>query len=190
MDYYEILQISPDASDVVVKAAYKALVKKFHPDNGNLGDAEKLKILNEAYSLLSNPDRRKEYDDSLRKRENLKVNKEKCSYQDKTESFYENDGDRDTDYEDTEEPMPSGKFRSVVHSFVQGVSREMQRNRQIEENAYYDGLSLDDYDLVRSYRNNYGLKRNGYARVLEERGFLERGDDGRLISTDKFKYYW
>lgn len=46
MDYYEILQNSPDASDIVVKAAYKAFVKKFHPDNGNEGDTEKLKVSN------------------------------------------------------------------------------------------------------------------------------------------------
>lgn len=48
----------------------------------------------------------------------------------------------------------------------------------------------DDFELVRAYKNNYGLKRSGYAQVLEERGFLERTEDGRFIPTEEFKYYW
>ena len=49
---------------------------------------------------------------------------------------------------------------------------------------------MDDFELVRAYKNNYGLKRSGYAPVLEERGFLERTKDGRFIPTEEFKYYW
>ncbi len=175
MNYYEILQISPEASDMVIKAAYKALVKQFHPDNGMVGDEEKLKLLNEAYSILSNIDSKRAYDESLKKKDESNT---ECDNNDRT--FEQNI------YNNTEYDEPSGIFSS----FVRGVSNEIQRNKQIEENAYYDGLKLCDYDLVHIYRNNYGLKRMGYARVLEERGLLRRTGDGRFVPTEEFKYYW
>ena len=37
-NYYEILEVKNDASDEVIKAAYKALIKKYHPDNGEIQD--------------------------------------------------------------------------------------------------------------------------------------------------------
>ena len=63
-DYFEILQISPAASDEVIKAAYKSLVKKYHPDNGKKEEfdaEEKMKAINEAYEILTDPDKRKAY---------------------------------------------------------------------------------------------------------------------------------
>ena len=65
MDYYEILEINKGASEEVIKAAYKTLVRKYHPDNYGTDNGyyqEKLKLLNEAYETLSNPDKRKIYD--------------------------------------------------------------------------------------------------------------------------------
>ena len=42
-DYYEVLEVSPNASDEIIKAAYKNLIKKYHPDNtGNIKDDEKI----------------------------------------------------------------------------------------------------------------------------------------------------
>ena len=64
-DYYEILEVHPKASQEVIKKAYQTLVKKYHPDvtayeNGFAH--EKLTELNEAYSVLSDSERRGEYD--------------------------------------------------------------------------------------------------------------------------------
>ncbi|MCC8104628.1 MAG: J domain-containing protein [Clostridiales bacterium] len=63
-NYYEILEVTPDASPDVIRAAYKALVKKLHPDNG--GDAETYRVnileINEAFDVLSNPAKKEEYD--------------------------------------------------------------------------------------------------------------------------------
>jgi curved DNA-binding protein CbpA len=64
-DYYVILGVLPDAEDVVIKAAYKALVQRYHPDRfkGNAQEAQrKTAELNEAYEILSNPQKRAEYD--------------------------------------------------------------------------------------------------------------------------------
>ncbi|WP_277998826.1 DnaJ domain-containing protein [Moorella sulfitireducens] len=60
INYYEVLQVSPNASQEVIEAAYKRLAKMYHPDTG--GDEEKMKIINEAYEVLSDPDLRFQYD--------------------------------------------------------------------------------------------------------------------------------
>jgi len=63
-DYYEVLGVSKDADDAALKKAYRVLAKKYHPD-ANPGDAEaeaKFKEASEAYGILSDPEKRKMYD--------------------------------------------------------------------------------------------------------------------------------
>ncbi len=63
-DYYAILGVSKDATDEELKKAYRKLAIKYHPDR-NQGDKEaeeKFKEINEAYSVLSNPTKRAQYD--------------------------------------------------------------------------------------------------------------------------------
>ena len=59
-DFYKILGVDRDASQKVIKQAYRDLSKKHHPDHG--GDEEKFKEINEAYSVLSNHEKRAAYD--------------------------------------------------------------------------------------------------------------------------------
>ena len=63
-DYYEVLGVSKDADDAAIKMAYRALAKKYHPDM-NPGDAEaekKFKEASEAYAVLSDAEKRRQYD--------------------------------------------------------------------------------------------------------------------------------
>jgi molecular chaperone DnaJ len=59
-DYYNILGVSKDASQVEIKKAYYNLAHKYHPDKG--GDEKKMKEINEAYQVLSNKEKRDQYD--------------------------------------------------------------------------------------------------------------------------------
>jgi curved DNA-binding protein CbpA len=63
-DYYETLQVSPNADEEVIQAAYKRLAFKWHPDKqpGDPFASAKMKLLNTAYEVLSHPEKRKEYD--------------------------------------------------------------------------------------------------------------------------------
>ncbi len=65
MNYYEILEVSVNASQEVIKNAYRALIKKYHPDSytGNKQYAEEMiKKINEAYETLSDENKRLLYD--------------------------------------------------------------------------------------------------------------------------------
>ena len=63
-DYYEVLGVSRDADDAALKKAYRVLAKKYHPDtNPDNPEAEaKFKEASEAYAVLSDPEKRKQYD--------------------------------------------------------------------------------------------------------------------------------
>lgn len=63
-DYYEVLGVDKNADEAAIKKAYRALAKKYHPDM-NPGDAEaekKFKEASEAYAILSDPEKKRQYD--------------------------------------------------------------------------------------------------------------------------------
>lgn len=67
-NYYKVLGITPWANERQIRTAYRDLSKLYHPDTTKLRaevSLEKFKELNQAYATLSNPDRRKFYDQSI-----------------------------------------------------------------------------------------------------------------------------
>jgi hypothetical protein len=61
VDYYELLQISPNADDDTIHRVFRLLAKKHHPDTEQ-GDAKRFNLLVEAYRTLANPETRAAYD--------------------------------------------------------------------------------------------------------------------------------
>ena len=62
-DYYEVLGLSKGASEEEIKKAYRKMAKKYHPDiNKEPGAEEKFKEINEAYEVLSDPQKKATYD--------------------------------------------------------------------------------------------------------------------------------
>lgn len=63
-DYYKILGLEKGATEEQIKAAFRKLAKKYHPDlhKGSKTHEDKFKEINEAYAVLSDPDKRKQYD--------------------------------------------------------------------------------------------------------------------------------
>ncbi|MFB3763715.1 MAG: molecular chaperone DnaJ [Methanotrichaceae archaeon] len=62
-DYYEVLGVSKQASDKDIKSAYRKLAMKYHPDRSDASDAEeRFKEISEAYAVLSDVDKRRQYD--------------------------------------------------------------------------------------------------------------------------------
>jgi len=62
IDYYEVLQIIPDAESEVIEGAYKRLAAKYHPDNKKTGDADRFRLIRDAHEILANPASKKDYD--------------------------------------------------------------------------------------------------------------------------------
>jgi curved DNA-binding protein CbpA len=85
-DYYRILGVLDDAEDVVIRAAYKALAQRYHPDKWT-GDKEeanrRMQEINQAYAVLSDSVKRKQYDaikkDTSNYSELSNYDKKKCS---------------------------------------------------------------------------------------------------------------
>lgn len=67
---YDILNVAPDADQGVIEAAYRALIKKYHPDRlaaAGVGDQQRAAEINEAYTVLRDPAKRAAHDAALRK---------------------------------------------------------------------------------------------------------------------------
>jgi len=61
-DYYEILQLSPNADTDTISRVYRILVKRYHPDNRETGNERKFNDVVQAYRVLSDPEKRAAYD--------------------------------------------------------------------------------------------------------------------------------
>jgi curved DNA-binding protein len=61
-DYYEELQISPNADMEMIERVFRILAKRYHPDNAETGDSEKFNVLYKAYQILSDPEKRAAFD--------------------------------------------------------------------------------------------------------------------------------
>ena len=67
-NYYEILEVDKNDSEEVIEKAYKTLAKKYHPDLQNNSDCQdKMRQINEAYEILSNDFKRREYDEKIKR---------------------------------------------------------------------------------------------------------------------------
>lgn len=87
-DYYRILGVPEDADESTIKKAFRKLAKQYHPDtnNGNPEAEKKFREINEAYSVLSDEGKRKEYDESRKVGQNSFGENEKQSTRKKSQT--------------------------------------------------------------------------------------------------------
>jgi len=76
-DHYSVLGVTPASEDVVIRAAYRALMRRYHPDADSSSEAaERAREINEAYRVLSEPGSWARYDDGLQQQSPLKFDPE------------------------------------------------------------------------------------------------------------------
>jgi curved DNA-binding protein len=61
-DYYELLEVAPDADLIEIRRAYRRLARRYHPDLNQQAHDARIKLLNEAYATLKDPEKRAAYD--------------------------------------------------------------------------------------------------------------------------------
>ena len=68
VDYYEVLQVSDSAEPETINRVYRIFAQRYHPDNQETGNEARFREITEAYHVLSNPERRAQYDATSQKR--------------------------------------------------------------------------------------------------------------------------
>ena len=149
-NYYEILEVSQNASQEVIEKAYKALVKKYHPDlqpNENKQYAEnKIKLINEAYDILSNIEKKQKYDYEL------------------------------TKYKDTQEKVKNQQQITNYNNQKNNNSNQMQKRiiRQPKKISNSNNKKMDDV-INEAYHNAYANAYNeAYINTLKNLGYKIR----------------
>lgn len=61
-DYYSLLDVAPDADEATIRAAFRSLARRYHPDVAGTGNLERMRALNVAYQTLGDPEQRSLYD--------------------------------------------------------------------------------------------------------------------------------
>ena len=178
MTYYEILEISEKASQEVIRMAYKALCKKYHPDvyPGDKSFAEEqIKKLNEAYAVLSDVYKKKEYDDSLKSEKSYRQNSYSEPKQESSSSSINNLIRRGfMALEDSEWLRADNFFEQVLNQDVEVAE------------AYLGKLMIDLKVTTRSKLKDYPLpfdKLNNYKRALI---YADDTLKGFLVSTAQY----
>ena len=156
-NYYDILEVSKNASPEVIKKAYITLAKKYHPDLQNEENKkiyeEKLKLINEAYEVLSDSERKKQYDITLSESE---------------EAFNSDDLINENTYLKNE--IQNYKNISQAQELEKNLSnyeKQLQYERELEnarKKAYYDAYIQDLKN--KGYKIRYKKTFSDYIRSL------------------------
>ena len=142
-DYYQILGVSRDASPEEIKKAYRKLAHKYHPDKG--GDEKKFKEINEAYQVLSNKERRAQYDRFGRVFEG---GEEKGFAQGFEEGFWERAREEGFGFD-------SFELEDLFESFF-GWGKRRKRDRLRGEDIELE-LEIDLKDTLSGVKRKFGL---------------------------------
>ena len=61
-NFYDVLQINVNAEPETIHRVYRLLAQRFHPDNQETGDPDRFRLIREAYTVLSDPEKRRQHD--------------------------------------------------------------------------------------------------------------------------------
>lgn len=163
---YEILEVSENASPEIIEKAYKTLAKKYHPDLQSEAGKQRaegmMKKINEAYEILGNEEKRKEYDAKL-KEERYQIEQEKLQ---KNQNYNQNYNQNANQYNQKESNNTIHDYGNAYQNMKQAFKQQKEelKNRekmqekinQQYQNAYEDYLRSLGYKVKHKWtKENY-----------------------------------
>lgn len=156
-NYYEILEVDKNASQEVIEKAYKTLAKKYHPDlqQGSKQNeyAEKMKIINEAYEVLSDNFKRQQY--------NKKLKNEQIQNQSQSQAISQEEQERimRENYQLKQQLNRMGNRQQVDEGTILNMSRILNEQiRTARRQAYHDAYVQDLKRRGHKVRYKHDLK--------------------------------
>ena len=147
-DYYAILEVNENASKETIDKVYKLMVKKYHPDlqdgDKKIHYEEKLKEINEAYEILTNDIKKKEYDEELkeyRMQEIMKDIRRKQMLASNNEYYKEHECKYDDPY-----------TRENSEQVTNITDEEIRRQAQVYYDELYLGFYAPDWHIFFFYK--------------------------------------
>lgn len=159
-NYYNILQVSSNASYAEIKAAYRKLVHKFHPDvAGNTSDViQRFKDITEAYEVLSSPEKRERYDSMMRLYEYSKGSQEPKYYQANYKNSYKataeaearkrSDSRKENTFSNMHERVKNTHKRNVFADSIENLFRNVGNKPQQKTQTRQKKEKVDGKDIT------------------------------------------
>lgn len=172
---YEILEVSEKASKEVIDKAYRVLAKKYHPDLQEEGFKEEaenyMKEINEAYSILGDEEKRKQYDDKLNAerqyKNNSRANTNSSNEYKSNNNSYSTKSDTNTTY---------NKSNNTVNDSSNNVNNQYNNGNVINDENYEEKLRRQEEEFLRKqqiqenlqaqYERKYQVAYENYLRSL------------------------
>lgn len=200
-NYYAILGVTPDSDAQEVKAAYRKLARKFHPDvNKEPGSIKKFKDISEAYEVLSDEKKRKQYDmlNGFYKTPKQKVKSEgakneykKTSDQKEPEEKKDESKNRTTrpSFEDDKDAFRKNDFKSAINDILEGIAKEKKnKNKKIPKKGtdIYAEVTISLQDSVRGTSRVINVIHKELCPNCEGRRFINGAKCGVCSGTGEY----
>lgn len=170
-NYYDILQVNKNASPEIIEKAYKVLAKKYHPDlqpEENKKQSEEIfKKINEAYEVLSNPEKKQAYDESLLERERNNSNTAQKRQTNNTTNATSQQSNNDFSHSNplSEEELRYRQQQELLRK------QQMQQERQYQEQLQCEQELAYQQELQQARQKAYY---DAYIQDLKNRGYKIR----------------
>lgn len=201
-NYYAILGVTPDSDSQEVKSAYRKLARKYHPDvNKESGSVEKFKDITEAYEVLSDEKKRKEYDmlNGFYKTPKQKVKSEgakneykKTSEQKDAEENVTEKTQRTTrpSFEENDDAFRKNDFKSAINDILEGIAKE-KKNKKIPKKGadIFAEVTISLQDSVRGTSRVINVMHKELCPNCEGRRFINGAKCSVCHGTGEFTQY-